>query len=456
MSSTIQKLIKGLNAQTRDNRFKAYPAMFEITLGHPNQVGALLEAVMAEWPRGGTFADDAISYLPESKFPALVETALASIKAGGQTNAAESVIAHCSLQYPQALHPHLDEILRLRPNGDTYFCAWPWRESGAQHVPTLQEVLQRKDSPDNVRNLALEALFETREPAAMRLAIASRSGKGDAGLESRMELAKDPNMKALLSLLKEHQANFGPTPDGATDNDLLEIGYDCRSEKFHRLYSESAWHLIFNLNYLNADKQPLHLQKQHPTWHSADASAALLRFGGQGNHLCAVCGGQAHHLLTIDPVAVGLGIKNMKRLVLETCLSCLGWEEGALFYRHDADGLPTPTAYKGKQVKPRFPSTPFVETKVRLSPTPKRWFWQDWAVSNSRQNLHRVGGHPCWVQESDYLRCPDCGQLMQFLFQLDSNLPTSAGKEFLWGSGGLGYGFWCDSCHISGFQYQCT
>ncbi|MBT9587318.1 hypothetical protein IV102_28510 [bacterium] len=28
--------------------------------------------------------------------------------------------------------------------------------------------------------------------------------------------------------------------------------------------------------------------------------------------------------------------------------------------------------------------------------------------------------------------------------------------EFLWGSGGIGYGQWCDTCKVSGYFWQCT
>ena len=45
---------------------------------------------------------------------------------------------------------------------------------------------------------------------------------------------------------------------------------------------------------------------------------------------------------------------------------------------------------------------------------------------------------------------------MTALLQLDSDLPTADGGEWLWGSGGIGYVSWCDDCAISGAQWQCT
>lgn len=124
---------------------------------------------------------------------------------------------------------------------------------------------------------------------------------------------------------------------------------------------------------------------------------------------------------------------------------------------HDAAGEPAPLPV-GEQVAPKFPAEPLVEMEVRSATTPARWRWrwQDWAVSNGRQNLHRPGGYPARVQSARYPPCPGCGRTMGFLIQFDSELPTAGGEEWLWGSGGLGCGFWCDLYRISGFLWQCT
>ena len=37
-------------------------------------------------------------------------------------------------------------------------------------------------------------------------------------------------------------------------------------------------------------------------------------------------------------------------------------------------------------------------TEVALADTPARWQRQDWGQSNGRENLHRVGGEPSWIQ----------------------------------------------------------
>jgi len=161
-------------------------------------------------------------------------------------------------------------------------------------------------------------------------------------------------------------------------------------------------------------------------------------------------------LLVFDPIPSGLGITRLKRLDLATCLSCLGWERQPLFYQHDNNGSPQNVGYDGPPVKPQFPVGPLREAEIGLAQTPRRWFWQAWGCSNSRENLNRIGGEPCWIQDAEYPNCPSCNKMMPYLFQLDSDLPTGGGGEWLWGSGGTVYGFWCDGCRISGLLWQCT
>jgi hypothetical protein len=127
-----------------------------------------------------------------------------------------------------------------------------------------------------------------------------------------------------------------------------------------------------------------------------------------------------------------------------------------LFYLHDENGCPSNVGYNGPAVKPQFPAGPLKETEIQLAETPRRWYWQDWGRSNSRENLNRIGGEPCWIQSAEYPQCPLCQRLMRYLLQLDSDLPMMDGGEWLWGSGGIAYGFWCDQCKVSGFFWQCT
>lgn len=125
-----------------------------------------------------------------------------------------------------------------------------------------------------------------------------------------------------------------------------------------------------------------------------------------------------------------------------------------LFYQHNSGGKPdrigpinTPDNYDPSPIK---------ATLVGLAETPDRWRIQDWASSNSRENLFRLGGEPTWIQNAEVPKCPSCGEKMNFLMQFDSELPDTEGGEVYFGSGGICYVFWCDIDKISGCMMQCT
>ena len=48
---------------------------------------------------------------------------------------------------------------------------------------------------------------------------------------------------------------------------------------------------------------------------------------------------------------------------------------------------------------------------------------------------------------------------MQFIFQLDSDLPDlneQGGNEIMFGNDGICYAYWCDIDKISSYRWQCT
>ena len=90
-----------------------------------------------------------------------------------------------------------------------------------------------------------------------------------------------------------------------------------------------------------------------------------------------------------------------------------------------------------------------------------RWQRQDWGGFNGRENLHRIGGHPTWVQKAEYVPCPLCNTVSTFLMQLDEGLLTidelrGDTWDWDWSGGGMGYILWCNSCKVSSFLEQYT
>jgi hypothetical protein len=425
----IESIIRSLE----EKGVPAAPVMEATALAtsHPEAIADLAIAVMRRFPKGGTFLDAALSYLPQENWPALVQQALDALIGAAEKSfgAAGAIIAYASLQCPTVLHPHLSRIFDVRPNERCYYERFPWRESGELHLGFLRGIIQSTASSEDERRRAWANLCETRHGEVIEYALSCADLPG--------------------------LAPSGWPQDQWVSASLHLVGFDHDGKSLQRMCPNALYHLTFPDSYFEAKSRPPWLARIHPTW-KASASTHAIPFGGSSTNRCSLCGGMLHRLLVLEPVPPGLGIIGLARLELATCLSCLGWQRQPLFYRHDLNGCPSNIGYDGPAVKPQFPVGPLRETEAHLAETPRRWYWQDWALSNSRENLNRIGGEPCWIQDAEYPRCPLCQKLMPYLMQLDSDLPMEEEREWLWGSGGIGYGFWCDVCKISGYLWQCT
>src|ERR1041385_671158 len=101
MKNEIQKLLDKFKAQG----WKSNP--YDLACLHidsnSEHVLTLVEMVLEQLPKSGTFFDDAISFVPEDELPRLADLAVAKLRKGGQQGTAEEFIAHCSLQRVDAL-----------------------------------------------------------------------------------------------------------------------------------------------------------------------------------------------------------------------------------------------------------------------------------------------------------------------------------------------------------------
>lgn len=399
----------------------------EIALGSPWDLPRLVLLVIAEIPSGGTFLDAVLSFLDMDAWPAVAQAALDVLARNPESHAAQSVLEYAGLQCPSALRPHLEEIFPLALASDSYRAQiLPWRHSGLSNFLFLRSILDDATQDSGALTMAWRAMIATGHPEAIAYALARSE---QAGLR--------------------HQAE-------AYLHDLgLESGPPLR-----RLHPQRCFHIVFDPGYWLEEDLPPWRQKLHPTWSLPAPGQPSTRLGGATAASCSSCHSEMHHLVTLDPVPDGLGVSGLASLELATCLSCLGWEQPRMFYTHSQAGKPSSIGPEGEPVRPQFPIGPLKLTQVRLAPTPPRWLWQEWGASNGRESLHRVGGASSWIQNAEYPACPQCGATMSFLMQLDSNLPLERGDdaqdEWMWGSGGIGYGFWCDACKVSGWLWQCT
>ena len=334
-----------------------------------------------------------------------------------------------------------DEILKM----DAGECG------GARQTQTSERDLsQMSNEPGGVALASLQAdecdisrknLDEARDAAS---AVKFNAGE--------LKSAASQNFKACAA---EHGSKFNsnePAADKSQKASNDEICFGGEKFKLKRYCSQRAYHIIFPRGYFGAPYAP-HLAKHHPTWRF-EGSEARYKLGGVLDEADGDAQNPLFHLITLDPPPRDLPVRSLPRLTLAAHVREVN-EGEIVFYEHDAQGMPRRIGER-TQVEYAF-DEPIKECEVALAPTPARWATQDWGMSNSRQNLARIGGEPSWIQGALMPTCPICGEKMEFLMQLDSELPScEQGGEVYFGSGGILYVFWCERTRVSGFFMQCT
>lgn len=178
-----------------------------------------------------------------------------------------------------------------------------------------------------------------------------------------------------------------------------------------------------------------------------DASAKVFQKTEQA---CPWCGNSLSHMIDLDlsdPRFSFLGFTGPRLLVL-TCHACTCYG-GGFFSKIDHEGIAVPHALG---VKPEWLPDPSSEwgapawRDVPFALTPRRAIHSaDWCMELKSS---QIGGLPCWVQDSEYPKCPECSTTMQFIAQLN--------QDDLPGHEGTYYAFLCYSCRTTATSYQQT
>lgn len=407
-----------------ENGWKCNPfdKLIPLLRDHREEAFSLALMVIDRIPQGGTFFDLTLSHLTESEFTQLVAASLLRMQ-NGCTEALDSVIAYASIQFPDLLTPHLRSLFSLCPNAGAYYEEWPWRGADVDEIGILENIVKQKPNPNMLKKAWL-CLMATRRVDCIKFASQHFYEELDrgAGFDAYAHLA----------------------------------GFDISDPDPRRLHTETTHHIIFPGGYFKGSERPAWMaHDNHPTWILPSETAYESSFGGTSVSNCGNCGGVLHRLIRLDQADAILGIR-LPQVDLCTCLSCLGWEIPEMFFSHDDFGNAYSLVSTVATKKPQFPAEALRTGAVAIVRSPSRWQFQDWALSNGRENLHRIGGSPSWIQDAQYPKCPRCERLMSFIAQLDSDLPSLDGSEWLWGSGGICYVFWCDPCAVSGNLWQCT
>ena len=496
---------------------------------------ALADSLLRGRQEGGTLLKDAMGYVAEEDFKALIATAVEILRKeaveGRETQRdesaiqteentrsdectgksarqrgrdeksarwknAEEVIAMASLEFAPFLHPYLGELFKLQPSVSAYYAEYPWCGLSYESSQIWREKLADPQTSRDDKQKIFSCLLQTRDPRNVKFAcefalaedffdrpcdLLEYIGYWLEAVGFTFERVKfDADGAAQMAadeILKTDALKHGDAKQAQASENLKAgaVEYDSKSnsnksnsdksqkapndeisfggEKFRlkRYCGQCVYHIIFPLGYFGAPYAP-HLAKHHPTWRFEGGEAGY-NLGGVLGEPDGDAQNPLFHLITLDPLPRDLPVRSLPRLILAAHVREINEGETA-FYEHDRLGKPKRIGERS-QVED-VDDVPARQGVVRLRVVPKRWRKQDWALSNGRQNLSRIGGEPSWIQGAQVPTCPICGEKMEFLMQLDSGLPSGEDGELLFGSGGILYVFWCERTRVSGFFMQCT
>ena len=367
-----------------------------------------------------------LPYLEGSDWPVLVRGAIAVLHLDPKNDAAATVINCASLQATGAVQPHLEELFQLSSTSPVRIESFVWRSAGISDVEHLRQALKPVEGaattfdPDMDEDLAIsafDALLETRNPKALQTACAAAP---------QLDITHDGLKTAFWN-----------------------VDIELRDGEFRKLTTDTVRHIQFQNGYVG---RPCYLDLyEYPTWEQLSPDAYRYRFGGLLDSPCGSCGSALHHVITLDPVPERTMDTSVPKLAVATCLTCAPNFDGYQFYTHDEYGLPA-ARFQSSRISETF-ARPIAETMVALTETPERWRGQDIGFSDG-QNMHRIGGHPCWWKEAQFPNCPQCDVTMPFLMQLNSHLMVSDDSYMMWRDRGTAYFYWCDACRISAMSCQ--
>jgi len=401
---------------------KPYERLFELA-ENSDELFAFLEAYLNEFEQRSTLFNDGLSYIDKEQFKKLIKLSIDILQVNKNENA-ESVIEYASLQFPELLHGHLELIFDLKPNESTYYAEYPWRNLISNSTKYFQDILTNEKASIDDRQKIFSCLLQTRDPETIKYAY---------------------------EYAKESKLFDGQDAESWLIAQLEIVGYTIQKDTIQSYCPNSLRHFVFTKDYFIKGKPVFINREQHPTWKLGSGDTKY-KFGGVLENDDK---NPFYHVITFHQIPNGLNITEVEQLTLGVHIRELN-EWGALFYQHDPKGIPA-KIHVGKENEINiYTDKAIKETFVTFADTPKRWEIQSWGSSNSRENLFRLGGEPAWIQSAEVLTCPVCNGKMDFLMQLDSDLPDNDGGELMFGSGGICYIFWCDRSKVSGYVMQCT
>ena len=401
--------------------YDIYENLFKIT-DNPEEVFSFAWLFLDNFTKNTTVFNDSLSYINKEQFEKLIEKSLAILKQETNENA-ENVIEYASLQFPELLHKYLDILFGLRPNKDTFYEDYLWRKLPANQISKWVDKFLDTETSIAHKQKLFSCLLETRDIDTLNTVY-------QYALETK--LFERDNIEQFLQYYIE------------------DVGFTKRNGEITNYCPNILYHFSFKNDYFDDSDRRIYLsRKQHPTWRLQPGDEKF-RFGGM---LEDDETNPFFHIITFEKIPQDFKISGLNKLVLGAHIREMN-EWGEIFYQHNENGYPVKINTRETATIQYITDYAIKETFVKFALTPQRWQFQSWGASNSRESLFRLGGEPTWIQGAQVPVCPVCGEKMDFLMQLDTDLPDVEGGELMFGSGGICYVFWCDKSKVSAYLMQ--
>lgn len=163
---------------------------------------------------------------------------------------------------------------------------------------------------------------------------------------------------------------------------------------------------------------------------------------------CKCCGGDLTNLFSFDLTNSLLDFINCnnKKLNIPTCHVCNCY--GPIYMDIDTSGtahwseLNTKPEYLGDVSDDEYI---ILKNPLRISKVKRSCFHASSELLET--TFSQVGGHPTWIQDAEYPKCPKCSNHMKFIGQIDWADIEEYGE-------GIYYAFVCEECNIAATNYQ--
>lgn len=173
---------------------------------------------------------------------------------------------------------------------------------------------------------------------------------------------------------------------------------------------------------------------------TSSGSTVSLFEPGAGGPPCPRCSRAPVNLLSVESSALPDELRGAVPPRVPTCLECACF--GTIFVQFARDGS---WRWLQADAKPEGTTGGWALEPRRATLVPRSpWEAIDWCVA---EGLSQLGGHPSWVQDPEYPRCPSCARRMATVAQVGL-------EDFFDAMEGVFFVHHCEACAVVGVSYQ--